>query len=182
MYTTRQFAAASRRIAPLAVVAVLLVVGCGKAAHEPRPATGAYPVAAIVASLADLARRQQAQIPGALPPGFRNSFTDGFRGWPVTPLHTQHPIRGSFLDPRGQDENGLAGYHFGIDVNVDDRQPESGAGPGLSHRVYAVDGGTALVVHGLRHTCPTGAWRSATSPTGTSHRSSRPAPESNQAS
>jgi hypothetical protein len=52
------------------------------------------------------------------------------------------------------DENGLAGYHFGIDVNVDDRHPEPGSGPGLSHRVYAVDGGTAQVVRGLQHRCP----------------------------
>jgi hypothetical protein len=70
-------------------------------------------------------------------------------------LHAQHPIRGSFLDPRGRDENGLAGYHFGIDVNVDDRHPEPGAPPGLSHRVYAVDGGVAWVVHGVAgNSCP----------------------------
>jgi hypothetical protein len=139
-------------------VAVVLLVGCGSASHAPAQttggATGADPIAALVASLANLAVREQAQIPGALPPGFRNSFTDAFRGWPVAPVHGQHPIRGSFIDPRGQDENGLAGYHFGIDVNVDDRHPEPGAGPGLSHRVYAVDGGTALVVYGAPHSCP----------------------------
>jgi hypothetical protein len=113
------------------------------------------PTATVVSSLAGLALRQQAQIPGALPPGYRNTFTDAYRGWPVTPLHAQHPIRGSFLDPRGQDENGLAGYHFGIDVNVDDRSPEKGAPAGLSHRVYAVDGGTVNSVHGAaKHTCP----------------------------
>jgi hypothetical protein len=131
-------------------VVAILGVACGTATKAPQ-ASG---TGAIIASLADLARRQQAQVPGALPPGFRNSYTDAYRGWPVTPLHAQHPIRGSFLDPRGIDENGLAGYHFGIDVNVDDRRPERGAGPGLSHRVYALDGGMAHVVHGVRHLCP----------------------------
>jgi hypothetical protein len=131
-------------------VVAILAGACGTAAPTPK-ATG---VGAIVATLTDLARQQQAQVPGALPPGFRNNYTDAYRGWPVTPLHAQHPIRGSFLDPRGIDENGLAGYHFGIDVNVDDRHPERGAGPGLSHRVYAVDGGTAHIVHGVRHVCP----------------------------
>ena len=151
----RRVTGAGRAFAP-GVVATVLAAGCGTTLHASSSAAQAAPVpaAAIVASLDRLARRQQAQIPGALPPGFRNSYTDAYRGWPVTPLHTQHPIRGSFLDPRGKDENGLAGYHFGIDVNVDDRHPEPGAGPGLSHRVYAVDGGVAHVVHGRRHSCP----------------------------
>ena len=101
-----------------------------------------------------LARRTQAQIPGALPPGFRGTYADSYRGWPVQPLHAQHAIRGSFLDPRGIDENGLAGYHFGIDVNVDDNRPDPGAPPGFSHRVFAMEGGIAHAVRGLRHTCP----------------------------
>src|SRR5882762_3791504 len=91
-------------------------------------------------------------VPGALPPAHYH-YADAFRGWPVRPLHAQHPIRGSFLDPRGRDENGLAGYHFGVDVNVDDRHREPGAPPGLSHRVYAMESGAARVVHGTRYAC-----------------------------
>ncbi|MCW2976794.1 MAG: Por secretion system C-terminal sorting protein [Actinomycetia bacterium] len=142
-----------RAAAPLGVVAsILLGAGCGGAAHAPRSAatTTSDP---IVASLTHLALRQQAQIPGALPAGFHNAFAEAFSNWPVTPVHAQHPIRGSFLDPRGQDENGLAGYHFGIDVNVDDRRPEPGAGPGLSHRVYAVQGGRVIRVAGPPQPC-----------------------------
>src|SRR5579864_4618778 len=54
-------------------------------------------------------------IPGALPPGFHYFYNDNYQGWPVNPQHAQHPIRGSFLDPRGHDDTGLSGYHFGID-------------------------------------------------------------------
>ena len=82
-----------------------------------------------------------AGVPGALPPGFRYRYNDSFTGWPVRPVSVQHPVRGSFLDPRGSDNDGLSGYHFGIDVNVDDRRPERGAPPGLSHRVYALESG-----------------------------------------
>jgi hypothetical protein len=139
--------------------ALIVAASCISAAGASVPTAVApslrpAPVAGIVASLVALARRQQARIPGALPPGYRNNYSDSYRGWPVAPLHRQHPIRGSFLDPRGQDENGLAGYHFGIDVNVDDRHPERGAPPGLSHRVYAVGGGLAAGVRGSPHTCP----------------------------
>ena len=80
-------------------------------------------------------------LPGALPPSFSYRYNDTFVGWPVRPQHAQHPIRGSFLDPRGADNDGLSGYHFGIDVNVDDRRPGGGAPVGLSHRVYAVESG-----------------------------------------
>jgi hypothetical protein len=49
-------------------------------------------------------------------------YADTFHGWPVAPVDDQHPVRGSFLDPRlGQL------YHNGIDVSVRDDQPESGA-------------------------------------------------------
>lgn len=82
-------------------------------------------------------------IPGALPAHFHYHYTDRFRGWPVAPIDVQHPIRGTFLDPRGRDDSGLAGYHFGIDINVDDRHPDPGAPPGYSHRVYALEGGWA---------------------------------------
>ena len=80
-------------------------------------------------------------IPGALPPGFRYRYNDSFRGWPVRPSAVQHPVRGSFLDPRGPDDDALSGYHFGIDVSVDDEHPEPGAPRGLTHRVYALESG-----------------------------------------
>jgi hypothetical protein len=82
-------------------------------------------------------------VPGALPPRFAYSYNALSRGWPVAPRAMQHPIRGSFIDPRGADDNGLSGYHFGIDINVDDTRPEAGAPTGLSHRVYALDAGVA---------------------------------------
>jgi hypothetical protein len=80
-------------------------------------------------------------IPGALPRGFVYQYTDSYHGWPIAPVHEQHPVRSSFLDPRGLDENGLAGYHFGIDISVNDRDPDPGAPSLLSHRVYAVESG-----------------------------------------
>ena len=80
-------------------------------------------------------------IPGALPRGFVYRYTDDYHGWPIAPIHEQHPIRSSFLDPRGLEENGLAGYHFGIDISVNDRHPDPGAPAFLSHRVYAVESG-----------------------------------------
>ena len=82
-----------------------------------------------------------AGIPGALPLRFRYVYGDAYRGWPINPKHSQHPVRGSFLDPRGKDDTGLSGYHFGIDVSVDDAHPEPGAPALLSHRVYAVESG-----------------------------------------
>jgi len=84
-------------------------------------------------------------IPGALPPNFHYVYNDGYRGWPINPTKVEHPVRGSFLDPRGTDDTGLSGYHFGIDVSVDDRHVETGAPPLLSHRVYAVESGSATV-------------------------------------
>jgi hypothetical protein len=84
-------------------------------------------------------------VPGALPARFRYVYDSAWRGWPVSPLHAQHPVRGSFLDPRGVDDTGLSGYHFGIDVSIDDRRPEVGAPPGLSRRVYALESGHVSV-------------------------------------
>lgn len=81
-------------------------------------------------------------VPGALPPAFHFAYDDGYTGWPVAPVHVQHPVRGSFLDPRGVDDTGTSGYHFGIDISVDDRKPEAGAPKGFSHAVYAVESGT----------------------------------------
>ncbi len=62
-------------------------------------------------------------------------YADDFTGWPVSPVHRQHPVRGSFLDPR------TGGYHNGVDVSVRDNRPERDAPPGRTHRVYAIEGG-----------------------------------------
>ena len=42
-------------------------------------------------------------------------------GWPVKPFHRQHPIRGSFGDPRigGRSHS----FHFGVDVSCPDGTP-----------------------------------------------------------
>lgn len=63
-------------------------------------------------------------------------YADDYRGWPVAPRHRQHPVRGSFLDPRTGEV-----YHPGIDISVRDDRPERGAPPGRTHRVYALEGG-----------------------------------------
>jgi hypothetical protein len=84
-------------------------------------------------------------IPGALPPHFHYVYDSAARGWPIAPTHAQHPVRGAFLDPRGADDTGLSGYHFGIDVSIDDRRPEAGAPKGFSHRVYAIESGHVSV-------------------------------------
>jgi len=67
-------------------------------------------------------------------------YNDTWRGWPVTPRNRQHPIRGSFLDPRPDPERGAI-YHDGVDVAVRDDRPEPGAPAGRTHRVYAIEGG-----------------------------------------
>ena len=113
-----------------AAVASLAVIG-GAAARVPTQPTPNGPV--------------YGGIPGALPRGLVYHYDILSRGWPVLPRTSQHPIRGSFIDPRGTDDNGLSGYHFGIDVNVDDRRPDRGAPAGLSHRVYALDAGAATM-------------------------------------
>jgi hypothetical protein len=76
--------------------------------------------------------------PGALPDGFRFRYADDFTGWPVAPLHGPHLLHGAFNDPRE------GGYHFGVDIAVDDSKPAELAPPGMSHRVFAVESG---VVH-----------------------------------
>jgi hypothetical protein len=68
------------------------------------------------------------------------TYNDEFRGWPVRPQHRQHPIRGSFLDPRPDPERGAI-YHDGVDIAVRDDRPERGAPPGRTHRVFAIEGG-----------------------------------------
>ena len=66
----------------------------------------------------------------------RRRYDDDYRGWPVAPRTRQHPVRGSFLDPRTKEN-----YHHGIDVSVRDDRPARGAPPGRTHRVYALEGG-----------------------------------------
>ena len=78
------------------------------------------------------------RIPGRLE-GFQ-TYNDAWQGWPVLPLKRQHPVRGSFLDPRPDRRRGAI-YHEGVDVAVRDDRPEQGAPPGWTHRVYAVEGG-----------------------------------------
>lgn len=55
-------------------------------------------------------------------------------GWPVKPFHRQHPIRGSFGDPRigGHSHS----FHFGVDVSCPDGTP-----------VYATITGRAYISH-----------------------------------
>jgi hypothetical protein len=75
------------------------------------------------------------------------SYNDAWIGWPVAPLHQQHPIRSAFLDPRPGTlrRGGEAAYHTGIDITVQDDRPEPGAPTGRTHRVYAIEGGQAAV-------------------------------------
>lgn len=96
-----------------------------------------------------------AGVPGALPVGFRFTYRDSYRGWPLWPLHHQHPIRSSFLDPRPSSDTMGGGYHFGIDISVDDAHPEPWAPRGFSHEVYAVESGEARDVLGTprHHSC-----------------------------
>lgn len=63
-------------------------------------------------------------------------YADDYRGWPVGPRNRQHPVRGSWLDPRRKQL-----YHPGIDISVRDDRPERGAPPNRTHRVYALEGG-----------------------------------------
>ncbi|MDX6618780.1 MAG: hypothetical protein QOK36_1166 [Gaiellales bacterium] len=98
--------------------------------YEPSPATG---------------RRMGAPrllTPGALPDGLRFHYDDAYTGWPVAPLHASHLLHGDFNDPRE------GGYHFGVDIPVDDSKPALQAPPGMSHRIFAVESG---VLHYTRH-------------------------------
>jgi hypothetical protein len=82
------------------------------------------------------------QIPGKL--DVEQKYNDDYRGWPVAPRHEQHPIRGSFLDPRPHPDFGAL-YHDGVDIGVRDDEPERGAPEGRTHRVYAIEGGTVIL-------------------------------------
>ena len=104
-------------------------------------------LAALVLALATLAQPAAADLaPGSLP-GQSYVYGDAAVGWPVFPTNQQHPIRGSFLDPRpgAVSTGGDPGYHIGIDVNVRDDQPEAGHPTNRTHRVYAIEGGTASI-------------------------------------
>ena len=70
-------------------------------------------------------------------------YNDAYHGWPTPPLHGPHVLHGGFDDPRA------GGYHFGIDIAVDDSHPALEAPKGASHRVYAVEGGD---MHWARNT------------------------------
>jgi murein DD-endopeptidase MepM/ murein hydrolase activator NlpD len=79
----------------------------------------------------------------SVPPGklvLPQHYNDDYFGWPVAPVRRQHPIRSTFLDPRADDSHGAI-YHMGIDIAVDDEEPERGAPHGRTHRVYAIEGG-----------------------------------------
>lgn len=91
--------------------------------YSPSPATGRRMGAPQLVAL------------GALPDGYRFHYADGYHGWPVQPLHLPHALHGAFNDPRA------GGYHFGIDIAVDDSKPAQLAPPGMSHRIFAVEGG-----------------------------------------
>jgi len=82
------------------------------------------------------------RVPGKL--DIAQVYNDSWRGWPVRPHDRQHPIRGSFLDPRPDPELGAI-YHDGIDVAVRDDRPERGAPAGRTHRVYAIEGGPVFL-------------------------------------
>jgi hypothetical protein len=81
-------------------------------------------------------------VPGQLDVAQR--YNDDWRGWPVLPLHRQHPIRGSFLDPRGPHPTRGAVYHNGVDIGVRDDRPGRGAPAGRTHRVQAIEGGRVI--------------------------------------
>src|SRR5256885_889629 len=67
-------------------------------------------------------------------------YNDDYFGWPVAPVQRQHPIRSTLLDPRADDRHGAI-YHQGVDIAVNDVQPERGAPRARTHRVYAIEGG-----------------------------------------
>jgi hypothetical protein len=61
----------------------------------------------------------------------------------VLPLHRQHPVRGSFLDPRADDRHGAV-FHNGVDIGVRDDIPGRGAPAGRTHRVHAIESGRVV--------------------------------------
>lgn len=97
-------------------------------------------------------------MPGSL--DVVQTYNDDWRGWPVLPLHRQHPIRGSFLDPRPDPRRGAI-YHDGVDIAVRDDIPGRGAPRGRTHRVHAIEGGRvhAATPRGVRGLVDAGHFR-----------------------
>jgi murein DD-endopeptidase MepM/ murein hydrolase activator NlpD len=59
--------------------------------------------------------------------------------WPVKPFHDQHPIRGTFGDPRYHldPEGQLSAFHFGVDIVARDFTPVYSVEPGVVVRRHA---------------------------------------------
>ena len=130
------------------------------ARHRSELATRIQPARMVGTASDPGSRSEHAIVPGAVSaiPGrleVSPTYNDRWRGWPVRPHDQQHPIRGSFLDPRPDLERGAV-YHDGVDIAVRDDRPERGAPSGRTHRVYAVEGGPVFLatprgVRGFAH-------------------------------
>jgi hypothetical protein len=59
--------------------------------------------------------------------------------WPLKPFHKQHPIRGTFGDPRYHldPEGQLSAFHFGVDIVARDGAPVYSVEPGVVVRRHA---------------------------------------------
>src|SRR3979409_1795920 len=62
----------------------------------------------------------------------------GAYSWPLKPVNKQHPVRGTFGDPRYHlgAEGALSAFHFGVDIAASD-----------GTRVYAVEAGVVVRRH-----------------------------------
>lgn len=70
-------------------------------------------------------------------------YADGWASWPLEPLHEQHPVRGSFEEIRRSKDKPIRGlYHNGVDIGIDESDPDPEAPPGRVRRVFAIEGGT----------------------------------------
>jgi hypothetical protein len=126
----------------LAACAAVAVMLAGVALTAAAPGT-------VVAAATLSHSTAHVHVPGALP--FAQQYDDSYRGWPVAPVHSPHGIYSDFLNPGcgcpSPYQPHTAGYpvfsfyHAGIDIPVNDVRPDPGAPPGLSHAVYAVEGG-----------------------------------------
>lgn len=109
----------------ITAIALLTAGAAGLVRHTPAPGPvgSAAPLAAAAAPVAS---------PGGTPSSARSSQAREFSyGWPVKPFDRQHPVRGSFADPRSifvgaPTRRGLmtsacaCSYHQGIDVAAAD--------------------------------------------------------------
>ncbi len=77
----------------------------------------AWALAALIAAAAATLVCSTIFVPDAM----ASSTTVPGYGWPVKPFHRQHPVRGSFGDPRigGRSHS----FHFGVDVSCPDGTP-----------------------------------------------------------